>query len=1004
MANHVIRRVENRLVVSPNISTPLTGLFARLDATDTEVAAVRVIAETAVTPAELAATVIEVASSSDAGVMAEAAARAAADTAEAAARVAGIAAEATLRAAADNTLTTGLTAVNTELVASRQGFGSLATLTAYLKGDIDGLRAGYASSDARIDITETNVIALQTEVGQARGGESDLLTRLNLADATVETEVRARSLATNDKLTTGRVVAQRPRRSVDGFWYDAASFAFKAWAVGVVPSRTIERLNAITFALRDLSGIGSFKVEVITRPVATGDIGGPGSVGDTAAGFYVVNAVDVVDESRLTVPQPVRIPIGLGPFTSSTILFFKLTAYSGTNGTGSVVSYGIAQGQPGDASPTYLRGYIFTTSLNVADSYALSGTESIAFWLEEGVATDQADLDGRNIQRIDPVSPLVSHWPALEANIPEMVLRRAAGDVNVKGQLVNFAQPGTQEVTLTSFDLAYNEERNLEHQFISGALTVTRLSDSVVLTEGTDYAVNRTRASIRGLINTATFAVSIAYTGSLSRYDLLHVDPLTGVVAVTAGTARGTDASEYKPACPAGKLPLFSVFVTRDNGIDVVPVHLFSDFVRQGREGEDAAWLTWCRNRLPNTFRKLTAGATVRLAGYGDSITEQGGGGAAGTPNGTNRDTRDYYWSGRLPADTIAAMTLFDFNDGGGSIHVKLGWNWFIKAAMEARYGAHVRYDNWGVGGSTSSSGTDNGVAGGLNTARLTPLIASAPDLVVISFGMNDVAAGAATYTNIRSLVSQLKTAGIECLVMGLPLIPPAGMAFPLDRWGDTNDAIIQAAIDEDVAYVPVAQLFDPENLGAVGLSRRSVGMANGVNHPGPAELAAIGRYTARIFGGRGTEVAPAILTGNKRQATSQAITSTAFEATSLVTHLEASRTYAFEIVHHLSCDATSGIKFDLHSPGTMTVASGGLIYGAIGRNDDTSTEVFGYGRADALNTTFTMTGLTSGRITIEGTISTVAAGPLSVRAGLVTGSAAAAVLRGGTLKIIEIA
>ncbi len=181
------------------------------------------------------------------------------------------------------------------------------------------------------------------------------------------------------------------------------------------------------------------------------------------------------------------------------------------------------------------------------------------------------------------------------------------------------------------------------------------------------------------------------------RYDLISTDD-AGRPHLTLGRDRKHDPEEFAPATPAGHRPRFVLYTTR-SGAEVIPVEDCQDGVRRGEEDQHRRWLEECRERLPRTLAKRAGGEDLVLAGYGDSITALGARSPDQlmAPNGKFRDRIGYFAD--YGQDWKASVAL-----SGG--HHRLGWNWVLKAAMEERWGVSVRYDNWGLAGTTSGPNT----------------------------------------------------------------------------------------------------------------------------------------------------------------------------------------------------------------------------------------------------------------------------------------------------------
>jgi len=295
----------------------------------------------------------------------------------------------------------------------------------------------------------------------------------------------------------------------------------------------------------------------------------------------------------------------------------------------------------------------------------------------------------------------------------------------------------------------------------------------------------------------------------------------------------------------------------------LLPARNFNGYARAGLASADhTRYLDWCRARLPKTIGRALRGQSIRLIGYGDSITAQGGGnpapdGSAGNqlvPN-LDRDKLNGYYTtdqqpqiyGRMPADTQALYPKYDHGDGLGQIHVHLGFNWYLKSALE-RLGGVVEYRNWGVGGTTSEPTLTSGLYNGRHPERLNRAVADGGHLAVIAFGMNELGQPY-SFANIVAIVRAFQATGHECLVVTPPMISATGLRAPIEQWRDTTHQMIEAARATDSAFINCAMLDDFPGYGVSGIPPREACWINGFNHPGPTHLGIVGRALAEIVG-----------------------------------------------------------------------------------------------------------------------------------------------------------
>lgn len=362
------------------------------------------------------------------------------------------------------------------------------------------------------------------------------------------------------------------------------------------------------------------------------------------------------------------------------------------------------------------------------------------------------------------------------------------------------------------------------------------------------YGDLKTYAELRG----GDGPVTIAYTGYYERYDLVTADKRSGELHLALGEERALEPEEFAPPVPEGHVSVCAVYTTRD-GCEVIDRAGWHDLLRVRERRSHAAWLRYCRARLPRTMGKLRTGQAIRLAGYGDSTTALGGRLPihAAHPNGEDRDTTNYLEC--YGADWIERLVAANSPDEKNGLGHRLGWNWFLKQAIEDRSGCSVTYENWGVAGTNSNA--DSKSIDGFdypncsNPRRLSVMLASRPDLVTIAIGVNDIGERIDTRANIVAIGKRIRDAGADLIVIGPCRPNPRFEVYRQDwMWKATHDEVMAAARDLDAAFLDLSLLFDDGNEGAIGISRRSHGAASMGNHPGARELAAVGHYLAKLI------------------------------------------------------------------------------------------------------------------------------------------------------------
>ncbi len=515
---------------------------------------------------------------------------------------------------------------------------------------------------------------------------------------------------------------------------------------------------------------------------------------------------------------------------------FELTGKTATMGAAIIAMANTSQPS---GSPQWVRGW-YTTAAPPSWS-AFNATTGLSIRL------NKASFQPNDVPET-PIAPAVistdyqiRSYLGFTAKIPPAEMRRPSGRVRTPETTLNFDAPASTVRTGT-LSLALLPTSGISpvlptlDQYISD-VTLIRISDGVTLMQGTDYVVYPDQGAV-GLPAAGTpFDVNYAITGHSQRYDMVSLNPTTRAVVVTKGTDRVRDPDYYAAVAPAGNIPLYRAFVTR-YGVDLIPVMHHRRMLRDDLKSDFAARMAYNRSCLAKSLKALRAGIAWKLIGYGDSITAIGGGGVE--PDGALRDLAS--WISGMPADTRATIPVFDGPAGIGA-HVRIGWNWILKAALEARYSSAITYLNFGWSGTTSANTGNNG----LNPTRLDRVLSEGPALMVLAFGMNELGS-TSTYANVVSIIQQAKAAGMEVIVLTPPRCNEIGRASVYDSWRKTHDDLIMAAIDTGSAYISTFEIAGSGFEGAIGRSPKSMCMQNLYNHPWPLELSEIGLALVRIF------------------------------------------------------------------------------------------------------------------------------------------------------------
>ncbi|HGW0903667.1 TPA: SGNH/GDSL hydrolase family protein, partial [Klebsiella pneumoniae] len=370
-------------------------------------------------------------------------------------------------------------------------------------------------------------------------------------------------------------------------------------------------------------------------------------------------------------------------------------------------------------------------------------------------------------------------------------------------------------------------------------VVVTDVATGNTLTPGVEYNVDGYGGKLRGL-TTATYTVNMTLNYLNERYDLIQIDPITLELSVVKGTIRIFDVQEYRPAVQAGKVPLFYALVAGST-VELEPVYRWPETGYDLQGNTDADLLRLHNRRcLQKTLARLNQGKPITLLGYGDSITAVSNIASPDTtPNGSTRDLQRI-----LQGYATDTLTNFypaqDWGDGGGAVHVKIGWNWRLKEWMESTFGVEVNYQNLGVSGTNSSSGA--------GSTRLNAAKATSPHVAVVCFGMNDNA-GSTLYSNLMTIIAGLKSVGSDVVLMPVPRTPShEDGRYTLDQWRYMNSQVYRAAMDGGAAYVPANWLTDDNSRGGMGIVPTSLCGSDLRNHPGGYEFSVYGKALVNTF------------------------------------------------------------------------------------------------------------------------------------------------------------
>lgn len=439
-------------------------------------------------------------------------------------------------------------------------------------------------------------------------------------------------------------------------------------------------------------------------------------------------------------------------------------------------------------------------------------------------------------QAVPAPSNLYTHPPGYSVFLPARSVQTSAGTIALGSSSLWVEAPPTQVMTE---EAVLSSRHQLPAHYVRD-LIIESATRATTIEPGTHFRVLEDCGQIipnREIVGSRTV---IEFTGCLHRYDAVCFDPDTGLLVRLQGEPRLIDPEEYRPAIPAEFVHLCNLYVW-PGGVDVIDVGEWQSYVRHGRELEHAQLQMYCQSAIEAVLTAATQGKSIKIGGYGDSITAMGSRppNLHLAPNGPTRDHIAYF--SRFPTETRHKL-----RKGNPGRHVRAGWCWALAQAFERR-GIAVEYRNWGIPGTTAGSEVKIDPEGsqfydGNHPERLRHLLADKCDLVVVGFGTNDIG-DPQIYFNMRRLIESIHGSGARCIVVNAPALNPVTSVRPYNEWLQTNLEICRAANDANAAYVPLQELYAIGNEGALGLSRRSYAAGNALNHPGISELKGIGEF-----------------------------------------------------------------------------------------------------------------------------------------------------------------
>lgn len=434
--------------------------------------------------------------------------------------------------------------------------------------------------------------------------------------------------------------------------------------------------------------------------------------------------------------------------------------------------------------------------------------------------------------------------PTFSVTLPARDLELDSGRLSLPCMTLAVDAPGSETLGERTV-LRHPEAVQLAAQYV-GQVRVKRVEDASLVPDA-DYDVNEDCGHIRGNARLHGRTVDVEFRAYRHRYDIVGFDRRRAIAVHLPGTARLVDPEEYRPSPNGDIVPIYGLYVWKD-GVDIVDVSGWDRFVRKTEQRQFQLLRRAFQTALEPALEAARRRKTVKIGGYGDSITSIGQrvAGMHAFPNGPIRDSRSYF--SRYPKDTLARIASRKSDDGVR--HTQVGWCWSLAKAFE-REDIAVEYRNWGLPGTTADAslkvdGNNVECYGGGHPERLKYLVADACDIVVLGFGTNEIGE-AGVYDRLRGIIERTQASGARCIVVGAPPLNPYTAVRSYEAWCLTNAEIKRAAEVTKSAYLPLENLFALGNEGATGLSRRSYAAGNLINHPGLSEFRAIGDYLVSL-------------------------------------------------------------------------------------------------------------------------------------------------------------
>jgi hypothetical protein len=633
-------------------------------------------------------------------------------------------------------------------------------------------------------------------------------------------------------------------RLSDGSYYEATDLHYR-WSVGVQSGSGEDvaadiNVSAVQFDVELSASVDKIGLRVFSRPTSpdTYDVK-PGSGVDDVLLHEDLKDLPSLNLTATGAPlQPLLYRFPTFATQAGFTYLFEITSYDASSvATGS----GISRNATSGTGLTQQQRGFFDVSGAIAGSAALAWKLGNIVYMLDG-DSDQAEpyLDTR--LRIETAS---AEATGLAVTITGTASLNGASS-SFSGTL-NLAAPATgnvtdEAVTLTSPQgLAtpaafFNPLGKLDHANVT-SVVVRDAGTNALLSLGSDYLLNPYSGVVSLPGAGSARAVKVDYHWSLCRYDVVCLHAETNDISAVDGEERTTDSGEYVPALPSSALvPLFNARVADGFPVDLIPVWYLDGSVHRDLLAARSADFARQRRALAPILRMAARGETIRVAMVGDSIAAQEATpGPNGTPNTAARD-RPEYFADNIGADRIAELPLYDTGDGAGQVHTRASSAWGLVRALQD-LGAVVEFYNFAMGGTTSGTGSRNG----MDPVLRAGVWAVTPHLLVTHYGMNETGSND-TEANLRDLFDAAYANGVlSVFAIGMPR-PSPFKPFSMDGVRKTWRATRRAAefynptYGRSGAFMDPARLVDDDYLGAMGVSILEYGSADRFHHPGIRE------------------------------------------------------------------------------------------------------------------------------------------------------------------------